>query len=93
MVPRLPKCWRKPMAQAHAIAQRKTPAGRARAIHAWVNMVKEALHAPLPVSDVQPDPVPHMDPSLGIGVRGESRAANDDDDGARVPATREGEAR
>jgi hypothetical protein len=93
MVPRLPKCWRKPMAQAHAIAQRKTPQGRARAIHAWCEMCKEALSREVPVSKVQPDPVPNLDQSLGAAMRGAVRAANDDDDGARVPATCEGEAR
>ena len=34
MVARLAMKWRKPMAQAHAIAKRKTAMGRASAIHA-----------------------------------------------------------
>ena len=85
MVARLPMKWRKPMAQARAIAERKTVKGRAAAIHAWCMMCKEALRGDVPVRGVQPDPVPNLDPGPRAEVRGSHGLAPDQPDGPRVP--------
>lgn len=85
MVHRIPSRWRKPMAQARAIAARKTPKGRANAIHVWTLLVKEALRGDVPVRGVQPDPVANLDAGLGHSVRGADGAAPQGSDGPRVP--------
>ena len=85
MVARLPMKWRKPMAQARAIAERKTVKGRAAAIHAWCMMCKEALRGDVPVRGVQPDPVADMDAGPCAEVRGAHGLAPDQPDGPRVP--------
>ena len=85
MVARLPMKWRKPMAQAHSIAKRKTAKGRASAIHAWCEMCKEALRGDVPVRGVQPDPVPNLDPGARAALRGAHGLAPEGPDRPRVP--------
>lgn len=81
------------MRQAYQIARRKTAKGKAASIHRWCLYVKEALHAPLPVSGLQPDPVANLDPGLGTDVRGADGVEPVEHDGSRVPDQGEGEAR
>ena len=73
------------MRQAYQIARRKTAKGKAASIHRWCLYVKEALHAPLPVSGLQPDPVANLDPGPCAEVRGAHGLAPDQPDGPRVP--------
>lgn len=81
------------MRQAYQIARRKTAKGKAASIHRWCLYVKEALHAPLPVSGLQPDPVPNLVPGVGVEVRGADGVEPVADDGTRVSDQGEGEAR
>lgn len=85
MVARLPMRWRKPMAQARAIAARKTPLGRAPAIHVWTLMVMEALRGDVPVRDVQHEPRANLDTGARTEVRGANGVAPARSDGERVP--------
>lgn len=81
------------MRQAYQIARRKTAKGKAASIHRWCLYVKEELHAPLPVSGLQPDPVANLDPGLGVEVRGAVGVEAVDHDGPRVSDQGEGETR
>ena len=85
MVARLPMTWRKPMAQARSIKARKTAMGRARAVHLWCLMVKEALHGDVPVRGVQPDPRANLDTGARAALRGADGVGTEGSDGPRVP--------
>lgn len=89
MTPRLAKRWRKPMAQAKAIGKKDTPKARARAVHLWCLMAREAISheaVSVPVSGVQPGPGTQLDPGPCPAVRGEDGAAPGGSDSPRVPA-------
>lgn len=76
----------KAMAQARQIARRKTPNGKANAIHVWSIMVKEAMRGDVSVRGVQPEPGADVDAGLGATVRGADGVEDAGPDRARVPA-------